>query len=56
VLTNNRPADPIADPAGARHIVGRLTQAGATAIQLRLIHHSVAHYIEQLEAMIGALA
>ena len=56
VLTNNRPADPVADPAGAHHIVGRLVQAGATAIQLRLIHHSVAHYIEQLEAMIGALA
>jgi probable F420-dependent oxidoreductase len=56
VLTNNRPADPIADPAGARHIIGRLTKAGATAIQLRLIHHSVAHYIEQLEAMIEVLA
>ena len=56
VLTNNRPADPIADPAGARHIIGRLTGAGATAIQLRLVHHSVTHYIEQLEAMIEALA
>jgi len=56
VLTNNRPADPLVDPAGARHIIGRLVQAGATTIQLRLIHHSRDHYIEQLEAMITALA
>jgi probable F420-dependent oxidoreductase len=55
VLTNNRPADPSADPEAARHIIGRLTAAGATAIQLRLIHHSLAHYIEQLEAMMGAI-
>ena len=55
VLTNNRPADPLVDPDGARHIIGRLVQAGATTIQLRLIHHSRDHYIEQLEAMITAL-
>jgi probable F420-dependent oxidoreductase len=56
VLTNNRPADPLVDPDGARHIIGRLVQAGATTIQLRLVHHSRDHYIEQLEAMITALA
>lgn len=56
VLQNNRPADPLADAAGARHIVERLAGAGATAIQLRLIHHSAAHYAEQLEAMMDALA
>jgi probable F420-dependent oxidoreductase len=55
VLTNNRPADPSADPEGARHILQRLVGAGATAIQLRLIHHSLEHYIEQLEAMTGVL-
>jgi hypothetical protein len=31
-------------------------EAGATALQLRLIHHSVAHYTEQMEAMLTALA
>jgi probable F420-dependent oxidoreductase len=56
VLTNNRPADPLADPEGTRHIIDRLVEAGATAVQLRLIHHSLAHYIEQLEATISALA
>jgi probable F420-dependent oxidoreductase len=55
VLTNNRPADPIEDPQAARHIVRRLVGAGATGIQLRLIHHSRDHYIEQLEAMMHAL-
>ncbi len=56
VLTNNRPADPMVDPDGARHIIRRLVEAGATTIQLRLIHHSRDHYIEQLEAMVTTLA
>jgi probable F420-dependent oxidoreductase len=56
VLGNNHPADPMADPAGARAIVGRVVEAGATTLQLRLIHHSAAHFVEQLEAMIGALS
>jgi hypothetical protein len=41
---------------GTRQEVARLAAAGATALQLRLIHHSVTHYIEQLEAMLTALA
>jgi probable F420-dependent oxidoreductase len=56
VLQNNRPADPAGDPAGARRLVGRLVDAGATTVQLRLVHHSVTHYTEQLEAMLTALA
>jgi hypothetical protein len=56
VLQNSRPADPGADPEGTRQIVSRLVEAGATALQLRLIHHSVAHYTEQMEAMLTALA
>jgi probable F420-dependent oxidoreductase len=56
VLQNNRPLDPGADPVGTRQEVARLAAAGATALQLRLIHHSVTHYIEQLEAMLTALA
>jgi probable F420-dependent oxidoreductase len=56
VLQNNRPVDPGADPQGTRQAVGRLVAAGATALYLRLIHHSVTHYIEQMEAMLTALA
>jgi probable F420-dependent oxidoreductase len=50
VLQNGRPFDPTADPDGVGHAVDRLVDAGATGLQLRLVHHSAAHYIEQLEA------
>ena len=51
VLRNGRPLDPVGDPDGARRMVGRLTAAGATGLQLWFLHHSPAHYVEQLEAM-----
>jgi probable F420-dependent oxidoreductase len=51
VLQNGRPADPLGDPEGSRRIVGKLIDAGATGLQLRFVHHSLAHYLEQMEAM-----
>jgi probable F420-dependent oxidoreductase len=51
VLRNGRPLDPVGDPDGARQIVDRLSAAGATGLQLWFLHHSPAHYVEQLEAM-----
>ena len=51
VLQNGRPADPLGDPEASRRIVGKLIDAGATGLQLRFVHHSPAHYLEQLEAM-----
>ncbi len=51
VLQNGRPADPVADPDGTRTMVDRLVRAGATGLQLRFVHHSLSHYLEQLEAM-----
>ena len=56
VLQTNRPLDPGADPEGTRQAVGRLVAAGATALQLTLIHHSLTHYVEQMEAMLTALS
>jgi probable F420-dependent oxidoreductase len=56
ILQNNRPAEPGADPEGTRQIMRRQVEAGATALTLRLIHHSLAHYIEQLEAMLTVLS
>jgi probable F420-dependent oxidoreductase len=53
VLQNGRPFDPTADPDGVRHAVDRLVEAGATGLQLRLVHHSPSHYIEQLEAFVA---
>jgi probable F420-dependent oxidoreductase len=51
ILQNGRPADPVGDPDGTRTMVDRLVGAGATGLQLRFVHHSPAHYLEQLEAM-----
>jgi probable F420-dependent oxidoreductase len=52
VLQNGRPIDPAGDPDGARRSVERLVGAGATSLQLNFVHHSVTHYLEQLEAMV----
>ncbi len=56
VLQNGRPADPAGDPDGTLQMVERLVAAGATGLQLRFVHHSLAHYLEQLEAMAGLVA
>ena len=51
VLQNERPFDPIAEPDRVAEQVGRLTDAGATALNVRFVHHSPAHYAEQLAAL-----
>jgi probable F420-dependent oxidoreductase len=51
VLRNGRPLDPVDDVGGARQIVDRLVEAGATTLQLWFTHRSPVHYVEQLEAM-----
>jgi probable F420-dependent oxidoreductase len=45
------PIDPLTDPDGARASLNELMDAGATRITLRFVHHSPAHYIEQLDAV-----
>jgi probable F420-dependent oxidoreductase len=51
VLQNGRPLDPLDDPDGARSVLATLTAAGATGVQLGFVHHSLDHYLEQLEAL-----
>jgi probable F420-dependent oxidoreductase len=51
VLAPTRPLDPSAEPGRAADEIGALTEAGATVVDLRFVHHSVEHCIEQLEAM-----
>jgi probable F420-dependent oxidoreductase len=51
VLQNGRPLDPLDDPDGARSVLATLTDAGATGMQLGFVHHSLDHYLEQLEAL-----
>src|SRR5262245_30680813 len=51
VLQNEHPFDPGAEPDRVRDAVARLADAGATTINLRFVHHSLGHYLEQLAAM-----
>jgi probable F420-dependent oxidoreductase len=51
VLQNEHPFDPGAEPDRARDAAARLADAGATTLNVRVVHHSLEHYIEQLAAM-----
>lgn len=51
VLQNEHPFDPGLEPARVREAVSRLSDAGATTVNVRLVHHSLDHYVEQLAAM-----
>ena len=58
ILQAERALDPLDAPGHCSEIVDELVRAGATALSLRFVHHSVEHYIEQMTAMtqlIGAL-
>jgi probable F420-dependent oxidoreductase len=51
VLQNEVPIDPGAEPERVRDTVGRLVEAGATTLNVRFVHRSLEHYLEQLAAM-----
>jgi probable F420-dependent oxidoreductase len=51
VLQNEHPFDPVAEPDRVRDAVARLADAGATTLNVRFVHHSLEHCVEQLEAM-----
>jgi probable F420-dependent oxidoreductase len=51
VLQNEHPFDPGAEPERVREAAARLADAGATTLNVRFVHHSLDHYIEQLAAM-----
>ena len=51
VLGPPRPLDPTGDPDGTRRTLADMEAAGATAVHAGFVHHSVEHYLEQLEAM-----
>jgi probable F420-dependent oxidoreductase len=55
VLQTDKPLDPLGAPDAARATARAFVDAGATMLSLRFVHHSVAHYIEQLEAMVTLL-
>lgn len=51
VIQNQRPFAPGRDPDGTQEHVGRLAEAGATMLSVRLAHRSRSHHMEQLEAI-----
>ena len=53
VLQNERPLDPLAEADRVAESVSRLTDAGATALNVRFVHHSPTHYREQLAALMA---
>jgi probable F420-dependent oxidoreductase len=55
VLQSEAALDPIGSPQEATDAANELVAAGATALSLKFVHHSVDHYIEQLEAMVRLL-
>ena len=51
ILQNERPLDPGGEPDRVAEQVQRLADAGATGLNVRFVHHSPAHYREQLAAL-----
>jgi probable F420-dependent oxidoreductase len=52
VLQNERPFDVIGEPDRIREQLERSREAGATILNARFVHHSAAHYIEQMQALV----
>lgn len=51
VVQNDRPLDPSTEPERVAAQLARYRDLGATALAARLVHHSLAHYEEQLAAL-----
>ncbi len=46
-----RPLDPLREPAAAQDALAGLAAAGTTIASAHFVHHSLEHYLEQLEAL-----
>jgi probable F420-dependent oxidoreductase len=51
ILQNEHPLDPVAEPGRVAEQLARFTDIGATGVNVRFVHHSPAHYREQLAAL-----
>jgi probable F420-dependent oxidoreductase len=51
IVQNNRPLDPSGEPDRVAEQLERYRSIGATALAVRFVHHSLDHYLEQLEAL-----
>jgi len=55
IVQNEHPLDPLAEPERVAEQVARFARIGATGINVRFVHHSPAHYREQLAALAALL-
>ncbi len=51
VVQNEHPLDPVAESERVAEQLARFTDMGATGLNVRFVHHSPAHYREQLAAL-----
>jgi probable F420-dependent oxidoreductase len=51
VLQNDRPWDPGGEPDRVLEQLDRMRAVGASGLAVRFVHHSLAHYVEQLGAL-----
>jgi probable F420-dependent oxidoreductase len=51
VLGSDGPLDPVADPGTTEAALQRLAQAGTTVAVARVVHTSLSHYLEQMDAL-----
>jgi probable F420-dependent oxidoreductase len=56
ILQNEHPLDPLAEPLRVAEQLRRFTEIGATGVNVRFVHHSPAHYAEQLAALAEVVA
>jgi alkanesulfonate monooxygenase SsuD/methylene tetrahydromethanopterin reductase-like flavin-dependent oxidoreductase (luciferase family) len=56
ILQNEHPLDPLGEGERVAEQLGRFTTAGATGVNVRFVHHSPAHYREQLAALAALTA
>jgi probable F420-dependent oxidoreductase len=51
VMPAEMPLDPVGEPAATRDILKTLESGGTTTLSARFVHHSLAHYLEQIHAL-----
>jgi len=56
ILQNERPLDPLGEPERVSERLDRFRKIGTTMLNVRVVHHSLEHYLEQLAAMQAAVA
>jgi probable F420-dependent oxidoreductase len=51
VMPAEKPLDPVGEPEVTRDILRTMEKGGTTIVSARFVHHSLAHYLEQIHAL-----